>query len=220
VDWLKANKPEVLDYKVEKTFRDKGWVVIWTPPYSPKSVLTAQKKSAFPLLAQKHTRLHSQFRYQPIELAWGVGKQRAGTLYMAGRNLKLTRECLRRGWYGGKGSGSKVFEPYNVRGCWETALVEINKWLAVDKTCNDGTDGGKTGVSGKVGSFIGSEACAATGTDDLNISDIGDDGDYDWALPQAAGGLAAEEEEDVKIVQVAAEHLGWGGSISQLGSRV
>jgi hypothetical protein len=71
-----------------------------------------------------------------------------------------------------------------------------------------------------VGSFIGSEACAATGTDDLNISDIGDDGDYDWALPQTAGGLAAEEEEDLKIVQVAAEHLGWGGSISQLGSRV
>jgi hypothetical protein len=40
-----------------------------------------------------------------------MGKQRAGTLYMAGRNLELTREHLRRGWYGGKGSGNKVFEP-------------------------------------------------------------------------------------------------------------
>ena len=81
---------------------------------------------------------------------WDVGKQRAGTLYMAGRNLELTREHLRRGWYGGKGSGNKVFEPCNMRGCWETALVEMNKWLAVDKTCNDGTDGGKIGVSGKM----------------------------------------------------------------------
>ena len=139
---------------------------------------------------------------------WGVGKQRAGTLYMAGRNLELTREHLRRGWYGGKGSGNKVFEPCNVRGCWETALVEMNKWLAVDKACNDGTDGGKIGVSGKMGNLIGSEAWTATGTDDLNISDMGDDGDYDWALPQTADGLAAEEEEDLEIVQVAAGHLG------------
>ena len=43
-------------------------------------------------------------------------------------------------------------------------------------------------------SLIGSEAWAATGTDDLNISDMGDDGDYDWALPETAGGLAAEEK--------------------------
>ena len=56
----------------------------------------------------------------------------------------------------------------------------MNKWLAVDKTCSDGTDGGKIGVSGKMGSLIGSEAWAATG-DEVNISDMGDDGDYDWA---------------------------------------
>ena len=123
-------------------------------------------------------------------------------------NLELTREHLRRGWYGGKGSGNKVFEPCNVRGCWETALVEMNKWLAVDKACNDGTDVGKIGVSGKMGNLIGSEAWTATGTDDLNISDMGDDGDYDLALPQTADGLAAEEEEDLEIVQVAAGHLG------------
>ena len=84
----------------------------------------------------------------------------------------------------------------------------MNKSLAVDKTCNDGTDGGKTLVSGKIGSMIESEARAATGTDDLNISDMGDDGDYDWVLPQTADGLAAEEEEDLEIVQVAAGHLG------------
>jgi hypothetical protein len=48
---------------------------------------------------------------------WGVGKQRAGTLYMKGRNLELARGHLRRGWYAGKSSGSTVFEPCNVRGC-------------------------------------------------------------------------------------------------------
>jgi hypothetical protein len=37
---------------------------------------------------------------------------------------------------------------------------------------------------------------------------MGDDGDYDWALPQTAGGLAAEEEEDLEIAQVAARQLG------------
>jgi hypothetical protein len=35
-DGLKANKPEVLDSKVEKTFREKELKIIWTPPYSPK----------------------------------------------------------------------------------------------------------------------------------------------------------------------------------------
>jgi hypothetical protein len=78
----------------------------------------------------------------------------------------------------------------------------------VEKTYNDGADRGKIGVSGKTGSLIGSEAWAATGTGDLNISDMGDDGDYDWALPQTAGGLAAEEEGRLEIVQVAVRHLG------------
>jgi hypothetical protein len=30
---------------------------------------------------------------------------------MAGRNPELEREHLRRGWYGGKGSGNKVLDP-------------------------------------------------------------------------------------------------------------
>jgi hypothetical protein len=59
-----------------------------------------------------------------------------------------------------------------------------------------------------MGILIGSEAWAATGTDELSISEMGDDGDYVWALPQTADGLAAEEEGDIEIVQVAAGHLG------------
>ena len=57
-------------------------------------------------------------------------------------------------------------------------------------------------------SLIESEAWAATGTGDLSIGEMGDDGDCDWALPQAAGGLAAEEEKNLEIAQVAAGHLG------------
>ena len=44
--WLKENKPEALDSKVEKY--SWGWEIVWTPPYCPK--------------------------FEPIELAWGVGK--------------------------------------------------------------------------------------------------------------------------------------------------
>jgi len=72
--------PEALDSKVEALFREKQWEIIWTPPYCPK--------------------------FQPIELVWGVGKQRAGTLYKPKRTLDSTRRHLRRGWYGGKGDGS------------------------------------------------------------------------------------------------------------------
>ena len=89
--WLKENKPEALDSKVEFIFRSKGWKIIWTPPYCPK--------------------------FQPIELVWGVGKQRVGTLYKPRRNLFTTRRHLRRGWYGEKGKRTARFEPCNVRGC-------------------------------------------------------------------------------------------------------
>ena len=53
--WLKANKPGVLDSKVEKAFREREWLIVWTPPYCPKS--------------------------QPIELVWGAGKERASGMW-------------------------------------------------------------------------------------------------------------------------------------------
>ena len=71
---LVVHRPEVLESKVETMFRELGWKIIWTPPYAPK--------------------------YQPIEIVWGVGKQRAGTLYTKGRTLLDTRTHLRWGWYG------------------------------------------------------------------------------------------------------------------------
>ena len=93
--YLTTHKPEALDSKVEKQFRALGWEIIWTPPYSPK--------------------------FQPIELVWGIGKQRAGTLYRAGRTREATRRHLRRGWYGGKGKGAARFMPCDVHGCWKTS---------------------------------------------------------------------------------------------------
>ena len=71
IKWLKTFKPVALESKVEVLFREEQWEIIWTPPYCPK--------------------------FQPIELVWGVGKQRAGTLYKQKRTLKATKRHLRRG---------------------------------------------------------------------------------------------------------------------------
>ena len=101
--------------------------IIWTPPYYPK--------------------------FQPIELVWGVGKQRAGTLYFKGRDLKTTWEHLRRGWYG-EGAGTSEFALCSVRGCWETALSEIDVWVSADLEHNK-----DTGLTGKLGALGGVGHC-------------------------------------------------------------
>ena len=159
------------------------------------------------LLSSPPSRL---YRYQPIELVWGVGKQRAGTLYKPGRSLEETREHLRRGWYGGVGSGTKIFSPCNVRGCWETARTEMNMWLALDRKCNDGAGGGKIGVSGVMGGLIGAEVWTSSDANTLEISDMGEDGDFDWTLfaPPTEAGDDAAIEQQIEVVHVAAGHLG------------
>ena len=35
VTWLKENKPEALTCKVENLFAEKGFEILWTPPYAP-----------------------------------------------------------------------------------------------------------------------------------------------------------------------------------------
>ena len=174
----KASHPEVLDSKVERIFREKGWEIIWTPPYCPK--------------------------FQPIELVWGVGKQRAGTLYFKGRDLKTTREHLRRGFYGGKGSGTKHFAPCNVRGCWDTALSEINRWIAADLEHNPGEGGKPKGLTGTLGSLEGMAGWTQTSSTCLNIGDmdVGDDLEVDDELGAQAAEIAQID------VQVAAARLG------------
>lgn len=64
-----------------------------------------------------------------IGLVWGVGKQRAGTLYKPGRTKETTRRHLRRGWNGGKGKGGQRFMPCDVHGCWKTAMRELGLWI-------------------------------------------------------------------------------------------
>lgn len=174
----KASHPEVLDSKVERVFREKGWKIIWTPPYCPK--------------------------FQPIELVWGVGKQRAGTLYFRGRDLKTTREHLRRGFYGGKGSGTKMFTPCNVRGCWETALSEMAHWIAADVDHNPGGGATPKGVSGALGSLVGAAGWTKSDATCLDISDMAvvDDIDIDDALGEQAAVIAQGD------IEVAAAHLG------------
>jgi hypothetical protein len=178
--WLKENRPEALDSKVEKKFRELGWEIVWTPPYCPK--------------------------FQPIELVWGVGKQRAGTLYKAGRNLERTRRHLRRGWYGGKGKGTQRFAACNVRGCWETAEREMNAWIAKDKAHTE-----DQGVEGKLGELLGAERWTKTEASCLNIGDMEgatcllEDIEADCEQDERAVVMVPEAEMDV---QTAAAALG------------
>ena len=154
-------------------FCEKGWKIIWTPPYCPK--------------------------FQPIELVWGVGKQRAGTLYFKGRDLKTNQEHPRQGWYGGKEPDTKNFETCNVRGCWETALTEMNSWISVDLEHNPGK-----GLTGKLGALSGVQNWTSTAIDCCNIGDmdVGDDVDINDDEGARAEALAQED------VQVAAANLG------------
>ena len=46
------------------------------------------------------------------------------------------------------GKTTARFEPCNVRGCWETAEREMNKWIANDKAHT-----GEKGVSGVLGAL-------------------------------------------------------------------
>jgi transposase len=74
VSYLRDNKPEMLECKVEKFLHDKGFKVIWTPPYCPD--------------------------LQPIELFWAAGKNHSALYYFLGRTMKETVSHLREGWYG------------------------------------------------------------------------------------------------------------------------
>ena len=140
-----------------------------------------------------------------IELVWVVGKQRAGTLYKPGRSLKSTKKHLRRGWYGGKGKTTARFEACNVRGCWETAEREMNKWISNDKKyTND------KGVSGVMGSLEGAERWTESVEEYLSIQDMEGVGtiEEDTAAEEPETGAAAAREEAETAVQVAAAHLG------------
>ena len=74
VTWLKDNKPEALNCKVENLFKEKGYEILWTPPYAPD--------------------------LQPIEMFWAAGKNHAAQYYKDDQKMKETVRLLREGWYG------------------------------------------------------------------------------------------------------------------------
>lgn len=117
VAWLKANKPEALDSKVEAMFRAREYGIVWTPPYCPK--------------------------FQPIELVWGAAKQRASGMYYVGRDLMTTRLHLRLGFYGGDDGQGTSWKAVDVAGCWRTAEGHINAWIKKDR---DHVDDGLSGT--------------------------------------------------------------------------
>ena len=160
-------------------FAEKGWKIIWTPPYAPK--------------------------FQPIELVWGVGKQRAGCMYFKGRDLATTRAHLRIEWYGGSGRG-RTFEKCNVRGCWETALREMQAWI--DKDLHHTAQRGISGVLGEglanVANWTSSDATC------LDIKDMDIEEDEVVAELEREVGNKREVIENAGI-QIAAVHLGGEG---------
>ena len=83
VNWLKENKPELLECKFEKEMKAKGHNILWTPPYCPD--------------------------LQPIETFWAVGKNHVADKYYDGRSMIETVADLREGWYGNH--FPKIFGP-------------------------------------------------------------------------------------------------------------
>ena len=76
VEYIKENLPHLLECKVERIMADKGYHILWTPPYCPQ--------------------------LQPIELFWAAGKNFAASCHYGGRTMKETVQHLRYGWYGNK----------------------------------------------------------------------------------------------------------------------
>ena len=171
----------MLSSAVENKFRALGWKIIWTPPYCPE--------------------------FQPIELVWGAGKQRAASLYFPGRNLKQTRLDLRKGFYGCDTDSprsdwqGKKWGIVNVAGCWRTAEGEINRWISNDRAHV------ADGLAGTVTELQGAEAWTKTAADCLDIGDMELDVEPalepNMAVPHITADDEAEELEEV---------LGGGGS--------
>jgi hypothetical protein len=74
VTYLKENRPDLLECKVEKELREHGHKVLWLLPYCPE--------------------------LNPSELFWAAGKNHAALSYYSGRTMKETVRHLREGWYG------------------------------------------------------------------------------------------------------------------------
>lgn len=119
VTYLKENSPEALECIVENVFREKGYDILWTPPYSPD--------------------------LQPIEKYWGAGKNHAALYYTEGQKMKETVRLLREGWYGTGGKypvgDMRRKNEVNCKALWMNSLkLATTKFVPICKGI-DGTIG-------------------------------------------------------------------------------
>ena len=146
-------------------FMALGWFIIWTPPYCPK--------------------------FQPIELVWGVAKQRAARLWYKGRTLAMTLKHLRLGFYGGVPRvGMERWATTNVAGCVRTAYDEMDKWIKGDLERN------ADGLMGTIEHLEGWENWTETTMPCLAVDDLDVDRDTETTPDLLAADGMYEDGDD------------------------
>lgn len=122
--WLKENKPEALECKVERLLKERGYDILWTPPYCPD--------------------------LQPIETFWGIGKNRVASRFYDKRTMRDTVKNLQEGWYGNYfGVGERpeeIIKPVNCEGLVKNSIEAANKIFI--PMCKD------LGLSGSIGNLV------------------------------------------------------------------
>lgn len=102
--FFQLKHPTKLMEKVEVFMHERGWQLIWTPPYMPS--------------------------FQPIELFWQHGKHYVSFNYHTKRNMVEVWQQVRKGWYGEGQDGG--WKPANCGKLVEHAIKEMDKWVAND----------------------------------------------------------------------------------------
>ena len=104
VTWLKRHNPRALECQVENYMEEKGYKILWTPPYCPD--------------------------LQPIERFWACGKNNVSWHNYNGNKMREVVHLLREGWYGTKhiepGKEHMRKYPVNLRKLWLKCLQYAN----------------------------------------------------------------------------------------------
>ena len=80
---------------------------------------------------------------------------------------------------------------------------EINRWIASDLRCSDGTGGGRKGLAGNRYHLEGADNWTESHENCLSIQYMGDVFDFD-----DHAGLLAKEEESIEVIQLSAGNMG------------
>ena len=110
--WFQKHEPNMTRPKLVTMFETKGWIVLFTPPYTPD--------------------------VQPIELFWAAGKNYARACHPGHtRDLEAVVRDLRIGWYGDGGDKRAV----NCAGLVCTAIAKANARVKGDEFLSGTVDG-------------------------------------------------------------------------------